>query len=319
MITDDLYDEVLFDPLMKGADSLSIISGYASAAMAFHFLNHVVTEMGREDLNVHLTIGMTPKDGISRANHLAFQNLVEQDFEGRLFCNYVCEVPPVHSKVYVWGRAGQPDIAFSGSANFSQNAFIFNRQGECMVQCDAQRAMDYYQTITATSTDCMSPSASALVSKYRFRLAENPALNDMPRDGEGIASRTLTLLNQRTGETPSRSGLNWGQRDGREPNQSYINIPANICRDDFFPPRGTRFSVLTDDGSIFHCVRAQDGGKAIETPQNNSLLGIYFRQRLGLQMGAYVSASDLHRYGRTNVVVKKIDDENFYMDFSTSS
>ena len=54
----------------------------------------------------------------------------------------------------------------------------------------------------------------------------------------------------------------------------------------------------------------------ITTPASNALLGEYFRNRLGLANGAYVTAADLRSYGRTDVTFIKIDEEHYYMDFS---
>lgn len=80
-----------------------------------------------------------------------------------------------------------------------------------------------------------------------------------------------------------------------------------------------RFFVLTYDGKIFICVRAQDNGKAIHTPQDNSMLGKYFRERLNVPHGSFVHKEDLDRYGRTTVDIFKIDVENYYLDFSCSA
>ena len=63
----------------------------------------------------------------------------------------------------------------------------------------------------------------------------------------------------------------------------------------------------------------QQNDKAITTPENNSKLGEYFRYRLGLANGAFVTKEDLLRYGRTDVDFYKIDDEQYYMDFSVHS
>ena len=60
----------------------------------------------------------------------------------------------------------------------------------------------------------------------------------------------------------------------------------------------------------------QQNDKAITTPASNALLGEYFRNRLGLANGAYVTAADLRSYGRTDVTFIKIDEEHYYMDFS---
>ena len=64
------------------------------------------------------------------------------------------------------------------------------------------------------------------------------------------------------------------------------------------------------------CVRAQDGGKAIHTPHDNSQIGRYIRERLGLASGQVVTASDLAHYGRSSIDFYKIDEENYVMDFS---
>ncbi len=82
------------------------------------------------------------------------------------------------------------------------------------------------------------------------------------------------------------------------------------------PPRALTFSLITDDGESFDCVVAQDGRKAIESTYNNSLLGIYFRRRLGLPLGSKIEVDDLENYGRTDYTIEKIDEETFLLDFS---
>ena len=51
---------------------------------------------------------------------------------------------------------------------------------------------------------------------------------------------------------------------------------------------------------------------------SNALLGEYFRGRIERANGAYVSLQDLEVYGRTDVTFYKIDDEEYYMDFSVA-
>ena len=120
----------------------------------------------------------------------------------------------------------------------------------------------------------------------------------------------------RDGSLPAISGLNWGQRDGRDRNQAYIPLKAEIYNTSFFPPNTVHFTINTDDNKTLIATRAQDNGKAIHTPQNNSLIGEYFRMRLGLPNGAFITKDDLLSYGRTDVDFYKIDDETYYMDFS---
>ena len=115
---------------------------------------------------------------------------------------------------------------------------------------------------------------------------------------------------------PKTSGLNWGQRPGREQNQAYLSVPAYIQRSNFFPEPGQHFLIECDDGELFNCVRAQANGKAIETPGNNSLLGIYFRRRLGVMPGYMVNINNLINYGRTSVDISYVNDTKFLLDFS---
>lgn len=113
-------------------------------------------------------------------------------------------------------------------------------------------------------------------------------------------------------------GLNWGQRDGRNPDQAYIQLSADVYKSDFFPSKGKYFVVRTDDGQTIIMTRAQKtgDGTAIQTPDDNSILGKYIRKRLGLQEGTPITAADIAAYGRDNIVITKIDNLNYEMNFS---
>ena len=106
---------------------------------------------------------------------------------------------------------------------------------------------------------------------------------------------------------------------GREPNQAYIPLSSKVYRGDFFPARGHHFTLHTDDGQVIICARRQDNGKALHSTENNSIIGEYFRRRLGVPLGKPVAKADLKKYGRFDIVFYKIDDDNYYMDFSPPS
>lgn len=132
---------------------------------------------------------------------------------------------------------------------------------------------------------------------------------------------TLPLTTKRNGQVivPLRSGLNWGQRPGREANQAYLSVPVEIQKSRFFPERGDVFIIECDDGFTMKCVRSQDNGKAIESPTDNSIIGIYFRKRLGVRSGHMVTVDHLHAYGRTSVDIHYRNEHLYYLDFSTLS
>lgn len=330
MITDTLFDEVLIRPASQGADTLHVVSGYATGAMAFHHLRTL--ENQGHVVQVELIVGMCSQYGLSQSNHKGFQQVVDEHFQGRFQCSYRTADPPVHAKVYVWCSGDMPVCAFAGSANYTQTAFG-PTQREAMTEADPALALGYFNNLIGDSVYCTSLDAENLVQIYndeyyrRVRRTQRSLLERemdvdhvtaaVPSNILGLPTVKISLLDK-TGGVPARSGLNWGQRpeERREPNQAYIRLPASVYRTDFFPPVTVHFTVLTDDGKVLICTRAQANGKAIHTPHNNSLIGEYFRNRLGLANGQPVATADLINYGRTDVSFYKIDDETYYMDFS---
>jgi len=325
ILTDDIFTELLINPpVQDGCDRLCIVSGYATAAMTFHHFQ----ELHRRErgVNISLIVGMCPQDGLSKSNHRAFQDLMSNSYAGHFECSYLINHPPVHSKIYCWLRGDEPAHGYIGSANYTQTAFS-KAQREAMTLCSPRQSLEYFQKLLPQTIYCTHADAGDLIQIYNDRyFRRSPAAHlqdetrpapDLVADYTGLPFARLTLLD-RQGRLPLRSGLNWGQRPEvrREPNQAYIKMPSNVYSTDFFPPRTVHFTVLTDDNKVLICARAQDNGKAIHTPHNNSLIGEYFRNRLGLPNGAPVTLADLQRYGRTDVVFYKIDDETYFMDFS---
>ncbi len=319
LLSDDLFSKVLLAPAQDGASDLYIISGYASSAMVFHHAEKLKEQ--NSDININLIIGMTCRDGLSKTNHRGFQELVENDLSGIFNCSYLINRPPVHSKVYTWVKDEVPVMAFAGSANYSQQAFIGNSQREVATKCDPATAYDYYKSLIDESIYCNHQDAEEVITLYNDNRAVNSTKDSVEEETAeydattGLEHELISLIN-RSGEVSQRSGLNWGQRDNREPNQAYIPLKVDVYSTDFFPPVAQHFTIHTDDGKILICTRAQENGKAIHTPQNNSLIGEYFRFRLGVANGNLVTMGDLISYGRTDIDFYKIDEENYYMDFS---
>lgn len=322
MFSDDLFENILINPASQGADRLHVISGYATAAMAFHHINHAMNQ--GYNIKVDLVVGMCPNDGLSVSNHKGFKKLVEEDFAGIFNCSYVMTPPAVHSKVYVWTKESQPILGFAGSANYTQNAFR-SKQREAMAACDAEKAFSYFQQLLSDTIYCTHNDTDNFIQLYKDnysrkkqQIIEQVEFEETTPDHiVGLPKTSISLL-ANDGTLPKRSGLNWGQRpeQNREPNQAYIRLPASVYHTDFFPENTIQFTVLTDDGKTIICTRAQQNGKAIHTPHNNSLLGEYFRNRLGLPSGSLVTEADLAKYGRNDITFYKIDYETYYLDFA---
>lgn len=341
VVSHDLFQYALMKPRFspKAPDTLRIVSGYATHAMAARHLIEM-TAM-KQDLCVDLVYGMAGVDGVGKANHVGFLSLEEHkefDFKGDFACSYVKKPKSVHSKVYVWCKGDVPIQAFIGSANYSENGFNLPSRTETLSECDPVSALDFFLETKKLSVPCsLADREKDFPVKARaiqeFGKAIDPIVmieQDKTSPFCGHEKIVLSLLTKQ-GDVGNGSRLNWGVRpDGkpresvnangsksvRDPNQSYLGLPAALQRSGFFPDVKRRFTVLTDDNKILTCVRAQANGKGIETPQDNSEIGRYFRNRLGLQSGAYISLKDLKAYGRYDVVFYKLDDENYVMDFS---
>ncbi len=324
LLTNPLYRKILESPALEGADTLYIVSGYASAGMADWHLRELDSKV-TQSIKINLIVGMVASDGIAEANHKGLAHLCKaKKFCRRFQCSYVTEGAPVHAKTYAWFRQQNPIAGFVGSANYTQTAYG-KRQVEVATVHDPVELMKFYRDVEARAIFCNHPDVNGLVVPDRERERIKSHLGRKPYGVRKISnngdSLTISLLD-RSGRLPSRSGLNWGQRPEahREPNQAYIRLPTGgemgAKVNSFFPARGVHFTLHTDDGQVMICARRQDTGKAIHSTENNSLIGEYFRRRLEVPLGELILKDHLIAYNRTKVTFIKVDEENYFMDFS---
>lgn len=308
MITNKLFEQVLIAPAKAGGDTLYVVSGYATSAMVERHLDDL--RQLPKTISLKVIVGMVPKDGIGQSNHAGFVHLMNSPHPGCFKCSYLHSAPPVHSKMYAWFSGGAPLAGYVGSANYTQQAFL-RQQGEAMEKTPPGEILEYFTELAKTSCYCIHPDAEGLIRRDAHTESTES------EESRTQQKETLSLLGK-SGKMGKRSSLNWGQRpkEGREPNQAYIPVPQPIGASGFFPERGMYFTIHTDDGQVIIAARRQDGGKGIHSTENNSILGEYFRRRIGVPLGRLVTKEDLERYGRTDVTFYKIDDENYYMDFS---
>ena len=322
MYFENLYNEILLAPLENpDFNKLLIVSGYATVAMSFRYLNDL--RRRNKNIEIQLIVGMALKDGLTLSNHNGFKNLVSDEFPNSFKCSYIINKPVVHSKTYVWCHDNEPSLAFTGSANYTQTALCLNSQRETMVSCNPDESSEYFYSLSNETIFCNHNDAEQFITIYRDSLRRKEYQMEVTDDAEyevndylGPPSVTVSLLDN-NGNLPQRSGLNWGQRheESREPNQAYIRLSSDVYSTDFSPPVSVHFTLLTDDGKTLVCTRAQERGKAIHTPHNNSLIGEYFRNRLDVGNGEPVRKEHLSNYGRANVTFYKVDDETYYMNF----
>lgn len=316
MITENIAKAVLLDPLSSGCDELLILSAYATPQMASWILKTYADKAAA--LSVRLLVGMTSTDGISERVHMGFQKLHGRkyaDSNVSFECSYIEDLPPSHANLYLWLKKGAPIQAYTGSAEFLQRILVTAKQKEIVCPCNPIAALQHYRQEQKHSIYCNHSEI-----ENHIRIQAKHAILDADGQAESAEESnqsrvTLSLLTDK-GTVAARSGLNWGQRDGRNPNEAYIRLPSHVAKSGFFPLEGN-FSVDTDDGKYLLLRVEQQNNKAITTPESNALLGEYFRNRLSLPFGDLITRDNLETYGRTDVVFLKIDDETFYMDFSS--
>lgn len=306
LLTDQLFQQVLIEPAERNkANKMLAVSGYVTANMVYKHMESL-DERGCHP-SIDVVAGMVPMQGIDKAHHEQFVKFSQEGVCGCNFsCSYATTVNPVHAKVFIWMRDNTPLVAFAGSANYTARGFGEN-QNEIMTPADPHAALDFYTQTAEQAICCFDDDVKSKITLKTQRR----------RDYTGINAElvTLSLLDSNSRETHKKSGLNWGQRPGRNPNQAYIPVSSKIAKGGFFPSRGQPFTVRTDDGFSFVLVVAQQGNKALHSTHDNSILGSYFRRRLKIQPGQYVEKKHLLEYGRTDVTFAKIDYENYFMDF----
>ena len=312
---DDLEKKVLFTPAIEGANELRIVSAYASPSMVDWHIQKL-NELNIQPINIKLIVGMCPYDGLNEVAHKGFQKLLDTYTDKPEFsnfsCQYIYQSPPAHAKMYLWLKNGKPYRAFSGSANYTLKSFS-KECGELMIECNTKDAEAYYQYAEARSINCDSNEVENYIRIHRH----DPNYNYEKFQLDSTFGQTQRLfLTGKNGEVPKSSGINWGQRPHRNPDQAYIALPSKIAQTGFFPLNKRPFTVVTDDGICMLLRVEQDNNKAITTPGDNAELGHYLRARLGLDSGELVTKKHLENHKKAYVEFTKIDDEHFLLDFS---
>jgi hypothetical protein len=322
VIYKDLFNEVLIKPALNGASDLFVITGYASP----HIVHRQLSALSKKGVkvNVSILVGMISHDGMDLNSHLGFVALT-QSHPG-VSCAYLPSKYLTHSKNYLWYKNSKPHLAFSGSANFSVNAF-FGGVIESVATDQPVEVDKLYKSLAPNAIDC---NDQQIESYFRFtrnqlqvptdyRSADQvlPSFKTLPFNASKLQNLTLSLLKTRSGlpSVHDAGGINWGHRGTRDRNEAYISVPT-AQQGHFFPKVGTKFEVVCDDGRVLKMVAQGAGGKQITTPEHNNILGQYLRQRMGIASGKKVTLADFANYGRSDVTFYRKSFNKFFMDFS---
>ncbi|MDC3105748.1 NgoFVII family restriction endonuclease [Gammaproteobacteria bacterium] len=304
-----MYEKILINPVKEGFNELHVVSGYSSATFLKKHLEEIVKI--NANVKINIIIGMHQK----RRDHSSYL-ISKKTYPEIVYGFYYQGKPEVHSKIYRWSNDQNESIAFSGSANYSQFGFFSNKQRNQMVEDNPNDVKNFYDSLLkdVIPIEDYLVQPDEIVKQQPIMGSLLPGKIDWVKPDDSVR---ISLL-ARNGELPSRSGLNWGQRPEhkRDPNQAYLSIKGDARKEGFLPEKKFSFTLITDDNVTMDCTVQQDGRKAISTTNDNSELGRYFRNRLGLPLGKRIYKDHLMKYGRTDFLLKKLNDETFYLDFS---
>ena len=322
MLVKNLFERTLIAPATKEADELWVITGYSSPAIVHKQLDRL-EQLGL-NVKIHVLVGMIGLDGMDLAAHEGFKKLTKI-YKGNFICKYVLMKSITHSKNYLWLKKGKPWLGFTGSANYSINAFS-GKVIETLTQDDPDPIASLFKTIDQHSIDCIDPLVAKHFSlfslplessgNYRTANAEIHDLSGKAFESTGLKGLTLSLLKARgIPAVHDSGGVNWGHRQKRDRDEAYISIPT-VHQGKFFPDPNHRFKVTCDDGQEFVMVAEGANGKQVTTPDGNWQLGRYLRSRMGLKSGVKVKLEDFKKYGRSNVTFYRKSREQYFLDFS---
>ncbi len=140
------------------------------------------------------------------------------------------------------------------------------------------------------------------------------------RDDEHVFLPLYSTRSKEEKEVPEHSGLNQWNAGGRARSlgEVYIPIPAWIHKkfEDFFPPRDEIFNLHLPDKRVLNAKVCQDGSKALMTNPNEALGEWILRRVLNMKEGELLTYKKLEDVGLDSVVIYKIDENNYQIDFA---
>lgn len=340
MFTNDFEEVILLRPARKdglGCNHLRIVTAFTDIERISSHLIQLFDGRNREyvpNIKVDIILGMTKGAGLTERKHKKLCMIIERlnSVTGmpKITCRYIVEGKQVHSKVYVWSKGNKSLLAYCGSANYTMNAF--NARRECMDKCNEKEALRYYKELLIDTIDCFS-----LEVKNKLTLSSKKSIEDdvdesnlenlswdKYKDMSPLDALSISLLKADGRDTGYGSGVNWGiRKNGYKRNRNQAYIPYNVSdrKEGFFPKVNLEniypvFKVIIKGYGAFYMRQAQAGGKALETPESNAIIGEWIRKEIGVPDGQYISKEMLEMAGGTRVLFKKYDDGIYTLEYA---
>ena len=134
------------------------------------------------------------------------------------------------------------------------------------------------------------------------------------RTKECVEEISVSLLSARTGQVPTESQVNAAFSKHYNAGQAMIYVPMSSWH--FFPQHNVPFTVKTDDEKQLTLKIVGTSSRSLVTTNSYRILSEYLRGRLGIKLNAPITREMLEEYGRTDIVVRKVNGE-YFLDFSS--
>ena len=288
------------------------------------------------DVRITVVYGMYGSERISQPLHLALMEVQRQYSNITILYSTI----PVHSKIYTWNCDAKIEKALVGSANFSISGMM-NDYKEVLSDVE----QDTYSTLKEYCDYVLSKAISCNDAAVKFQKvfkASGHSKLVQPLLAKNVCRATLL---DRNGMVSKKSGLNWGLSNGHvSEGDAYIRITSNYIKlfPSLFPPKkyvgmdnplsngkknreNDEVELIWDDGEkMIGLLEGQQTKtinglvfpKQLSTSPSKSILGIYLRKRLGVDLNHTITKSDLLRYGRTSIDISLVGEGIYYLDFS---
>lgn len=267
---------------------------------------NIVSEL-RND-RIHLAIRLT--DAEEMIYHLVTRKegefeIHEEPLEYIDINNLVLNTRATTNKT-IWFTDGIHEYKFSKSKSTLYKRFITNNP------------------IASFEVDILSDPYSFLLNQG---VNPNVFVDNVLEVEEQYESVILPLYSARSGLVEERSGLNQWNAGGRlrHEDEIYIPIPSWIHRqfEGFFPydritDRKDPFTLILPNGRELSAKVCQSGGKGFMSNPNRELGYWLLRHVLQIPPGELVTNQHLESVGIDSVVVTKLDDFVFRIDFATT-
>lgn len=305
--TQNLYYELLV-PLMKKYKRLKILSGYSSSS----FLKKVINE--NPNISIELYIGMA-QEGINKVDHEVYKSLSTEKI--KIYYNVSDMLN--HMKIYEFCDDAKC-YSLVGSANFSENGFLFNEEILVQVTENLTSVFDQHkQNYLICTHDNIANYVHFYKKTTKLNREENLMLVSLNDLKDKIENRYFNRFSLKV-VAQNNVDVNWA-KDGinRFPfngKPAVVKQPMSMNFFNYFPT-DKEFIIYTYDGEKIYATL--DGDFKREIHFKNFNFYNYLKSKLNIKSDKVISHEMLEMYNKETMYMVRLNENEYYMSFELDS